>query len=104
MKSPTKKHYTAEFKAQALELLSLGKPVTQVAEELCISSNLLYNWRKNTESSQGGSEGPRAVGEVSVADELRALRRDNALLKQENDILKKAAIILGTRAQTNSGK
>lgn len=104
MKSPTKKHYTAEFKAQALELLSLGKPVTQVAEELCISSNLLYNWRKNAVSSQGGSEGLRAVGEVSAADELRALRRDNALLKQENDILKKAAIILGTRAQTNSGK
>ena len=33
--------YTAEFKAQAIELLALAKPVNQVAEELCVSSNLL---------------------------------------------------------------
>lgn len=103
-KTPSKKHYTAEFKAQALELLSIGKPVAQVAEELCISSDLLYSWRRQSERSQGGSEGTRAVGEVSAADELRSLRRENALLKQENDILKKAAIILGTRAQSSSGK
>lgn len=103
MKTPTKKHYTAEFKAQALELLSIGKPVAQVAQELCISSDLLYSWRR-ADRSQGGSEGSRAVGEVSAADELRALRRENTFLKQENDILKKAAIILGTRAQNNSGK
>ena len=38
------------------------------------------------------------------ADELRTLRRENSLLKQENDILKKAAVILGTRPQLNSGK
>lgn len=104
MKSSSKKRYTAEFKAQAVELLSTGKPVAQVAEELCISSDLLYSWRRNSEISQGGSGGPRAVGEGSAADELRNLRRENTLLKQENDILKKAAIILGTRAQINSGK
>ena len=51
-----------------------------------------------------GSEGLRAVGEKSEADELRTLRRENSLLKQENDILKKAAVILGTRPQLNSGK
>jgi transposase-like protein len=37
-------------------------------------------------------------------DPLRSLRREIALLKAENDILKKAAVILGTRPQPNSGK
>ena len=46
----------------------------------------------------------RAAGERSEADELRALRREVTLLRQENDILKKAAVILGTRLPTNSAK
>jgi len=102
-----RKRYTAEFKATALELLSTGKPVSEVAEELCISSNLLYNWRLQKQRAQGaevGSAGPQAEGERSEADDLRTLRRENALLRQENDILKKAAIILGTRPLSNSGK
>lgn len=67
-------HYTAEFKAQAIELIGTGKPVSQIAEELCLSSN------------------------------LRSLRRENAFLKQERRHFKKAAIILGARSQPNSGK
>ena len=104
MKSKSRQRYTAEFKAQAVELTRTGKPVSQIAEELCIGSNLLHKWKKETRGTQVGSEGPRAAGERSEADDLRALRRENALLKQENDILKKAAIILGTRPQPNFGK
>ena len=55
------KRCTAEFKAQALELLTTGKPVNQLAQELCISSNLLHYWRNQSQSTQLGSEGPRAV-------------------------------------------
>jgi transposase len=101
MNQKPRKRYTTEFKAQAVELLDTGKPVPQVAEELCISSALLYKWRQG---AQFGSAGPRAEGEGAGADDLRALRRENALLRQENDILKKAAVILGTRPQANSGK
>ena len=104
MNQKSRKRYTTEFKAQAVELLDTGKPVMQVAEELCISNNLLYRWRLDSQSAQGGSAGLRAVGEETGADDLRALRRENALLRQENDILKKAAVILGTRPQPNSGK
>lgn len=99
-----RQRYSAEFKAQAVELISTGKPVTQIAEELCIGSNLLYKWKLQSQGAQGGSEGLGAVGERSAADDLRSLRRENALLKAENDILKKAAIILGTRTQLNFGK
>ena len=101
MSTKTRKNYTEEFKAQAVELMRTGKPVSDLAEELCVSTDLLYRWRRGT---QVGSEGKRAVGEHSGADDLRKLTRENAQLRMENDILKKAAIILGTRNPHNSAK
>jgi transposase len=99
-----KRKFTAEFKEQALGLMSLGKPVAEVARDLEVSANLLYNWRQQSQSVQGGSEGQQAEGELSEADTLRALRRENARLQAENEILKKAAIILGTKTLSNSAR
>jgi len=98
--------YTAEFKAQALGLLALGKPINEVAQELCVSSNVLYSWRRSSppQGTQGGSAGGQAGGEDSGADALRALRREITLLRAENDILKKAAVILDTKPPLNSGR
>ena len=104
MNQKSRKRYTPELKAQVIELIGTGKPVPELAEELCISSGLLYRWNQQSQGTQVGSAGPRAVGEGDGADDLRALRREIALLKQENDILKKAAIILGTRTQPSSVK
>jgi len=42
MSQRTYQRDTPEFKEQALGLLSLGKPVADVAQELQSSSNLLY--------------------------------------------------------------
>lgn len=74
MATKTRKRYTEEFKAQVVELLRTGKPVPELAEELCVSTD------------------------------LRELRRENAQLRMENDMLKKAAIILGTKNPHNSAK
>jgi transposase len=104
MSKRTYQRYSSEFKEKALGLLSLGKPVAEVAEDLQITSNLLYTWRNQAKSSQGGSAGPNAEGVQSEADALRALRREVALLRSENDILKKAAIILGTSPLRSSAK
>ena len=79
MKMKTKRRYTDELKAQAVKLAKLGKPVSEVAKDLEITADLVYRWKKE--------------------DELRTLRREVAHLKRENDILKKAAIILGTTPQ-----
>ena len=102
MKTKERKQYTAEFKSQAVALMATGKPVVQLAEELCVSSNLLYNWRLHSQEAPGGRAEARAGGERSAADALRLLRREVALLKEENLILKKAAVILGARTQPNS--
>lgn len=100
MKTMVRKRYSEEFKSQAVELVGLGKPVAEVAEELGIGSSMLYRWvGKAPQSGQVGSEGQRAGGEEPAADELRRLRGEITHLKMENDILKKAAVILGTKPQ-----
>jgi transposase-like protein len=44
MKVVTRKRYSKEFKAQAVELARSGKPVPELAQELEISSGTLYRW------------------------------------------------------------
>ena len=68
---------------------------------------VLYEWVRKAGSSSAplGSAGPQvAAGEPSAAEELRRLRRENANLKLENDILKKAAVILGTKPQQGAAR
>jgi transposase len=83
--------FTAEFKREAVRLLKFaGKPAAVVARELGIPRNRLYKWARDTEDKGekafGGSGRPK-----SSADELAVLKRENARLQQENEILKKAA-------------
>jgi len=106
MKTVNRKRYSNDFKERAVALVSLGRPVPEVAEELGIGESILYRW---TQSQRQGGQGTsaqlggvvqRAVGELDEAAELRRLRKDNARLLLENDILKKAAVILGTQPQS----
>ena len=64
-----------------------------------IDNNILYRWtqtvRPPSQPAHLGSEGLRAVGEQAEADELHRLRGENTRLRMENNILKKAAVILG---------
>ena len=105
MRPVPRKRYTAEFKAQAIGLVELGKPVPEVARDLGISEGALYKWvREGSPAAPLGSEGLRGEGAEPAVDELRRLRRENANLKLENDILKKAAVILGSKAPVGDGR
>jgi len=86
-----RQRFTAEFKREAVRLLRAGdRPAAVVARELGIPRNRLYKWAQDleTKGSQAfaGSGRPKASG-----DDLAMLRRENARLKEENEILKKAA-------------
>src|SRR6187549_2071398 len=63
MSQKPRKRFTAEFKAQALELLAAGKPVSELAAELCVSSNLLYNWRQQARQTQPA---PQKIGIIGT--------------------------------------
>jgi len=87
--------YTTEFKQEAVRLMETsGKPVVQIARDLGLNDNLLYKWRQE----YGRREPAKTVDEmnaVELAAELKRLRRENEVLRQERDILKKAISILG---------
>ena len=102
-----RRKFTAEFKAQVVELVLAGKPIAEIAREFELDGSLARRWArgaKATQPAEFGSGGSRAVGEGDSADEFRRLRRLNSKLQLENDILKKAAVILGTVPLHNSTK
>ena len=88
-----RRKYDREFKVQAVKLsLESGKSVKEVAEDLGICTGNLTRWRREyREDSENAFPG---MGKLKPEDEeLRKLRKENADLKEERDILKKALAI-----------
>ena len=85
------KQYSREFKLEAIRLAEAGKkPATQIAMELGIRVNQLRKWKLQLEAEQAAGA-PAKRGRPPDCELVR-LRRENERLKEENDILKKAAI------------
>ena len=83
--------YTAEFKLQAVRMITDQKlSVAEVARRLDIGENLLRTWKKAFDQ-RGGDAFPGHGHTTPADDELRRLRAENARLKGERDLLKKAA-------------
>jgi transposase len=84
--------YPREFKIEAVRLLELGdKPAAELARELGIKRTLLYRWRdKLHDSGEKAFQGP---GRPKLEDmsELGQLKQELKSVKEERDILKKAA-------------
>ena len=85
--------YSKEFKLEAIKLLQEGsRPVAGIARELGVKRELLYRWQaqlkeKGSETFKNGPGRPRKENESEVS----RLRRELAEVKEERDILKKAA-------------
>lgn len=80
--------YPPEFRAEAVRLVrESSRPLTQIAEDLGVAPQSLRNWILQAEIDAGDREG-LATDEQA---ELRRLRRENRQLKEEREILKKAA-------------
>ena len=91
MSSHTKhKHYTSEFRESAVKLaIESDQPVSMTAEELGVNKNTLHTWVSKYHRPQ--TQNPGRVEEAHIYDEIKALRKENKRLKEERDILKKAA-------------
>ncbi len=89
-----RKQYTAEFKREAVRLMTEGGvSVAQVSRDLGVCRSLLGKWKRQLSVEQ--QTGNRAFpGHGQPADEeLAKLRRENEILRQEREILKKAVSI-----------
>lgn len=85
-----RRRYTEEFKLEAVRLVrESARPVAQVARELGIPDNVLYRWRSAHQPAEahGRTRGARR----DERDELATLKRENMILRQERDFLRRAA-------------
>ena len=85
-----RKKFTAEFKEQAVKLVTeQGLSVGQASSELGIGESTLSKWvgdyRQNNQVE--------SVLTISEKEELKQLRKENHILKMERDVLKKATAI-----------
>ena len=80
--------YPPEFRAQIIALARTGRSVPELAREFEPSEQTIYAWLKQADRD----DGKRADG-LSTAEheELRRLRKENRRLRQEREILAKAA-------------
>jgi transposase len=86
----TRPPYPAAFRAEAIELArTSGKTIPELAADLGVSGQTLRNWLRQADVDAGHGR----PGELTSAarEELRRLRRENQTLRQEREILKKAA-------------
>ena len=84
--------YTAEFKREVVRLASKpGMSRRQAAKQLGIHPNVLASWMEKFESG-AWNEKPQADLKSEQQKELERLRRENASLMTDLEILKKAAV------------
>lgn len=86
--------FSKEFKLEAVRLLKEGrKSGTDLARELGIKRNQLYKWKEEIDTHGDAAfpgQGRRGSADSQAAENAR-LKRELAVAKEENEILKKAA-------------
>ena len=86
-----RKTFSKAFKQEAVRLLEQGNnPPVELARELGIKRNQLYKWQEQI-NAKGNEAFPGKGRRSGKDDELAKLRGENERLREENDILKKAA-------------
>ena len=83
-----RKRYPAEFQQQMVRLVRSGRTPEELGREFEPSAQAIRNWVKQAELD----EGSRTDGlKTAEREELSRLRRENARLQEEREILSKAA-------------
>ena len=96
-----RKNYTQEFRDGAVDLLRTSdQPLSQVARELGVSVASLRNGKNQFLGASGGmaegavgDDGQPGASAKELWDENQKLKRENAYLKRQREILEKAASI-----------
>jgi transposase len=93
----TRPAYPEQFRREAIELLRAGRSPRELAESLGVSQQTLRNWRRQDQIDRHERDDGITTDE---REELARLRRENTRLRQERDLLKRAAAFLATENGT----
>jgi transposase len=92
-----RRRFDAEYKAQAARLvLDEGKSVAAVARELDLTETALREWVKRTQADRTKGRTGLTTAE---REELARLRKENRILQEERDILKKATAFFAKQSR-----
>jgi transposase len=95
--SKTRPPYPPEFRREAIRLLrSGGRSPRQLAGELGCSEQTLRNWLRQDEADRGERNEVRSTEERA---RLRELERENRVVRQEREILKRAAAFFARQTE-----
>jgi transposase len=91
------KPYPPEFRREAVALYRRsGRPLREIASDLGVSSESLRLWVKQAAIDSGERDGLSS----EEREELRRLRREVRVLREERDILKKAAAFFARESES----
>jgi transposase len=93
----TRPAYPPEFRREAIELLRAGRAPRELSESLGVSEQTLRNWRRQDQIDRRERDDGVTTDERA---ELARLRRENTRLRQERDLLKRAAAFFATENGT----
>ena len=87
-----RRRYTREFKVSAVKLVNeQGYSIPEAARSLGVDPANVRDWVAKLSSTSADDGGVVPTGEGALKAELRRLRKENARLLMEREILKKAA-------------
>lgn len=86
--------YTEEFRREAVRLMETsGQAIAQIARDLGVNDGVLYRWRDAYGQRARLESSPNGRNVAELEGEVKRLQRENSLLRQERDVLKKAISI-----------
>ena len=86
-----RRKFDPEFRGGAVRIVrETGRPVAQVARELGINEGTLTTWVARDRQARDGGEGGLSVSE---REEPARLRRENAELAMERDVLERSVVL-----------
>lgn len=84
--------YTREFKLEALRMMAESdRPTSEIAMKLGLRRNQLYKWKEQMTKKGDVPSAKKGRPKKEDQSELATLRQENKRLKEDNEILKKAA-------------
>ena len=99
MSKNQKNNYPLEFKTSAVKLaVASDQSVAQIARDLGINDNTLHTWVSKYSNSNKINQNNMANNENSF-EEIKRLKKELTLVKQERDLLKKAAAYFAKESQ-----